>query len=542
MGFSEEDYRSKPVIAIINTWSDLNPCHHHFRDRAEDVKRGVYQAGGFPVELPAMALGEMFMKPTTMMYRNMLAMEVEELLRANPIDGAVLLGGCDKTVPAMIMGASSMGLPFIFVPAGAMLRGNWRGRVLGSGTDQAKAFAERRAGNLSDADWFSMEEGSARSVGTCNTMGTASTMAAIAETLGISLPGAASIPAVDASHQRMAAAAGRRIVKLVEQDIRPSSIMTPDAFHNAIVALMALGGSTNAIIHLVAMAKRLGHSIDLEYFDKVSRTTPFLANLAPSGKYLMEDFYAAGGLQALLVELKDMLNTECISVNGLTLADNIADAQNYNDDVIRRRDNPVSGEGGLVVLKGNLAPNGAVIKQTAMDARLRKHKGPAVVFNDYKDFLARVDSPDLPVTADSILVMRNCGPLGGPGMPEWGNMPIPKKLLQQGVRDLIRISDCRMSGTTFGACVLHVSPEAFIGGPLAIVRDGDLIELDISNRRLHLDISDGEMSERLREWVRPEPKYSRSYGALFSENVAQADQGCDFKFLQGTDCVPDPQV
>ncbi len=542
MGFSEGDYRGKPVIGIINTWSEMNPCHIHFRERAEDVKRGVWQAGGFPVEMPAMSLGEIFMKPSAMMYRNMLAMEVEELIRANPVDGAILLGGCDKTVPAMIMGAASAGLPFIFVPAGPMLRGNWRGRTLGSGTDTSKAFSELRAGTMSQEDFTSMEEGSARSYGTCMTMGTASTMASIAETLGVALPYSATIPAVDSSHRRMASEAGRSVVELVWRNVVPQDIMTADAFDNAITAMMALGGSTNGIIHIVAMAKRLGINIPLERFDAISRSTPFLANISPSGQYLMEDFFYAGGLPGLLNRLSERLKLDCLSVNLKTLGDNISDAVVYNEDVIRPLDNALSSEGGLAVLIGNLAPTGAVIKQTAADPSLLMHRGPAVVFSSYKDLLERIDDPNLDISAKSVLVMQNCGPQGGPGMPEWGQLPLPKKLLAAGIRDMVRISDARMSGTTFGACVLHVSPEAFIGGPLAFVRDGDIIELNVPERRLHLEISDEEMEVRKAAWIAPEPRYERSYGQLFCRHVTQANEGCDFDFLSNGRPVAEPHV
>lgn len=542
MGFSESDYRGKPVIAIVNTWSEMNPCHIHFRERAEDVKRGVWLAGGFPVEMPAMSLGEIFMKPTAMMYRNMLAMEVEELLRANPIDGAILLGGCDKTVPAMIMGAASASLPFIFVPAGPMLRGNWRGRTLGSGTDTSKFYAELRAGTISQEDFTSMEEGSARSYGTCMTMGTASTMASVAETLGVALPYSAATPAVDSSHRRMASDAGRAVVELVWRDILPKDIMTEKAFDNAITAMMALGGSTNGIIHLVAMAKRVGINLPLQRFDAISRTTPFLANISPSGKYLMEDFFYAGGLPALLKQLGSRLNLDCVGVNLKTLGANIADAKVWNDDVIRPIENALSPEGGLAVLTGNLAPTGAVIKQTAADQALKVHRGPAVVFSSYQDLLARIDDPDLDVTANSVLVMQNCGPQGGPGMPEWGQLPLPKKLLAKGVRDMVRVSDARMSGTTFGACVLHVSPEAFVGGPLAFVRDGDMIELNVPERRIKLEVSDAELAARREAWTPPKPKYERSYGQLFSQHVTQANEGCDFDFLSNVSPVAEPQV
>jgi dihydroxy-acid dehydratase len=542
LGFSSEDYTGKPVIGIINTWSELNSCHAHLRDRAEEVKRGVWQAGGFPVEVPAMSLGETFMKPTTMMYRNLLAMETEELLRSNPIDGAVLLGGCDKTVPALLMGAASMNLPAIFVPAGPMLRGNWHGKPLGSGSDTWKYWADLRAGIIDQQDWLEIEDGIARSAGTCMTMGTASTMAAMSEVLGLTLPGASSIPAVDSSHSRMASMSGRRIVEMVWEDLKPSDIMTKAAFDNAITTLMAIGGSTNAVIHLVAMAGRVGIDLPLDRFDQLARSTPFLANIRPSGKYLMEDFYYAGGLRALLSQLGSKLDTSCMTVSGKTLGETFGRAEIYNEDVIRPIASPLQPEGGLAVLRGNLAPNGAVIKPTAMEPHLLKHTGRAVVFRDYNDMSARIDDPDLDVTAQSVLVLQHAGPQGAPGMPEWGQLPIPKKILKQGVRDMVRISDARMSGTSYGACVLHVSPESFVGGPLALVRDGDTIELDVPARKLHLAISDEEMARRRAAWKAPPPHYQRSYGALFAAHIGQAETGCDFDFLASHVPVKEPEI
>ncbi|MFI5007291.1 MAG: L-arabinonate dehydratase [Solirubrobacterales bacterium] len=541
-GFSGDDMTGKPVIAILNTWSDANPCHAHFRIRAEEVKRGVWQAGGFPMEMPVLSLGETFMKPTTMLYRNLLALEAEEILRANPVDGAVLLGGCDKTVPALLMGAITMNLPAIFVPAGPMLRGNWRGQVLGSGSDVWKYWAERRAGTLDECSWREMEDGIARSYGTCMTMGTASTMAAAAEALGMTLPGASSIPAADSAHSRMASAAGRRIVEMVWEDVKPRDIVTTEAFENAVTASMALGGSTNAIIHLVAMAGRAGARLDLDRFDALSRRTPFLANIRPSGKFLMEDFFYAGGLPALLARLKDKLHLHCMTVNGQTLGKNVEGAFVFNDEVIAPRDLPIGPEGGVAVLRGNLCPDGAVIKHTAVEPRLRQHAGPAVVFRNYNDLEARIDDPALPVTADSVLVLQDAGPLGAPGMPEWGMLPIPKKLLAQGVRDMLRISDARMSGTSYGACVLHVAPESFVGGPLAFVRDGDLIELDVPARRLTLRVSDEEMARRRADWKPREVNYPRGYGKLFARHVSQADKGCDFDFLEGTEPTVEPEI
>ncbi|MBI3452039.1 MAG: dihydroxy-acid dehydratase [Rhodospirillales bacterium] len=542
MGFASEDYAGKPIIAIVNTWSEMNPCHAHFRLRADEVKRGVWQAGGFPVELPAISLGEPLMKPTTMLYRNLLAMETEELLRANPIDGAVLLGGCDKTVPAMIMGAASMNLPAIFVPAGPMLRGNWRGAVLGSGSDVWKYWAEKRAGNLDDEAWGEIEDGIARSYGTCMTMGTASTMASAVEALGMTLPGASSIPAADSNHSRMATAAGRRIVEMVWEDLKPTDIMTGAAFENAVTVAMALGGSTNSIIHLIAMAGRAGAKLDLDRFDALSRRTPVIANLRPSGKYLMEDFYYAGGLRAAMARIADLLHLGCVTANGQTLGVNIDGAEVYNDDVVLPRERPLSQEGGLAVLRGNLAPDGAVIKHTAADPKLLKHAGPAMVFRDYNDMAARIDDPNLPVTPESVLVLQNAGPLGGPGMPEWGMLPVPQKLLRQGVRDMVRISDARMSGTSYGTCVLHVAPESFIGGPLGLVQTGDIIELDTPARGLTLRVPDAELARRRAAWIPPKVIYPRGFGLLHARHVTQADKGCDFDFLHGGSVVPEPEI
>ena len=542
MGFTREDFTGKPVIGIINTWSDTNTCHSHMRQRAEEVKRGVWQAGGFPVELPAMSVGEQMTKPTSMMYRNFLAMETEELLRSQPVDGCVLMGGCDKTTPGLLMGAASMDLPAIYVPAGAMLRGFWRGETLGSGTDVWKYWAERRAGNLSDQAWEELEEGMARSPGTCMTMGTAATMMSLAETLGMTLPGASSIPAVDATHAHMASRSGRRIVEMVWEDLKPSDIMSAAAFENAITVDMAVGGSTNAIIHLVAMAGRAGVELPLERFDALSRSTPTLVNLKPSGKYLMEDFYYAGGLRALLRQIGDLLDLDCPTVNGRTLGENIANAEVFNDEVIRSRNNPLSPTGGTAVLRGNLAPDGAIIKPTAAEAHLHKHTGPAVVFENVDEMYVRIDDPDLDVTAESVLVLKNAGPLGGPGMPEWGQLPIPKKLLAQGVRDMVRISDCRMSGTSYGACVLHVAPEAAVGGPLALVQTGDQITLDVEGRLLSMDVSDEELAKRRAAWTAPQPHFQRGYGSLFLRSVTQANEGCDFDFLHAGVATPEPKI
>jgi dihydroxy-acid dehydratase len=542
MGYGPADYTRKPVIAIVNTWSDLNPCHSHFRDRAEEVKRGVWQAGGFPVELPALSISETYMKPSPMMYRNFLAMEVEELLRSQPIDGAVLMGGCDKTTPGLLMGAISMDLPTIYLPAGPMLRGNWNGQVLGSGSDVWKYWAERCAGTISQSTWLEMEEGIARSPGHCMTMGTASTMTAIAETLGLTLAGASSIPAVDANHSRMATNCGRRIVEMVWEDLRPSEVLSVESFENAITADMALGGSTNAIIHLVALAGRARIKLDLLRFDEISQRTPMLANIRPSGEYLMEDFYYAGGLRALLAQIRDLLRLDSLTVSGLTLGESIGEAQVHHPEVIRPVDRPVGRAGGTAILFGNLAPRGAVIKPTAAEERLLQHTGPAVVFEDYNDMAARIDDEDLPVDENSVLVLKSAGPLGGPGMPEWGMLPIPRKLLRRGVRDMVRISDARMSGTAYGACVLHVAPESHVGGPLALVRDGDLIELDVPERRLNLHVSAEEMERRRTQWQPPPPRYDRGFGALYIEHVTQADEGCDFDFLHAGRETSEPEI
>ncbi len=541
-GFSAEDITGKPIIALLNTWSDANPCHAHFRNRAEEIKRGIWQAGGFPMEIPVLTLGETLMKPSTMLYRNLLAMEAEEALRSYPADGVVLMAGCDKTVPALVMGATSANLPAILLPAGPMLRGNWRGQILGSGSDVWKYWAERRAGTLDECSWREMEDGIARSFGTCMTMGTASTMAAAVDALGLTLPGASSIPAADSAHSRLAVASGRRIVEMVWEQLTPREVLTTEAFENAVTAAMALGGSTNAIIHLIAMAGRAGAVLDLDRFDALSRRTPFLANIRPSGKFLMEDFYYAGGLLGLLNRLRDCLHTGCLTVNGETLGHNLEAAVVCNDEVIATRQQPVGPEGGVAVLRGNLAPNGAVIKHTAAEPRLLRHAGPAVVFRNYNDLEARIDDPALPVTADSVLVLQDAGPLGAPGMPEWGMLPIPKKLLAQGVRDMVRISDARMSGTSYGTCVLHVAPESFIGGPLAFVRDGDIIELDVPERRLTLRVSDEEMARRRSEWTPRQVQYPRGFGRMYADHVTQADRGCDFDFLEGTAPIAEPEI
>ncbi|HTO50152.1 MAG TPA: L-arabinonate dehydratase [Burkholderiales bacterium] len=542
MGYSRSDYAGKPVIAIINTWSDINPCHSHFRQRAEEVKRGVWQAGGFPVEMPAISLAEPFQKPTTMLYRNLLAMETEELLRSYPADGCVLMGGCDKTTPALVMGALSMNLPTIFVPAGPMLRGDFRGNFLGSGSDTWKYWAELRAGNITEDDWRGVEDGIARSPGHCMTMGTASTMTSATEAMGLTLPGFASIPAPDSRHSQMATLSGKRIVEMVWEDLCARDVVDARAINNAVTAVLAIGGSTNAIVHLIAVARRAEVPLDLDRFDVLARRTPVLANIRPSGKYLMEDFYYAGGLRGLLSRLSDLLDTTALTVNGRTIGQNLESAAVYNDDVIRPRNTPLVERDGLAVLRGNLAPDGAVIKPAAMEAHLQRHTGRAVVFRDYNDMAKRIDDPALDLDKDSVIVLQSAGPQGAPGFPEWGQLPIPKKLLQQGVRDMVRISDARMSGTSYGACVLHVAPESHVGGPLALVRDGDQIELDVPGRKLTLKVSDDELAKRRKAWTAPKPHYTRGFGTLYLKHVTQANEGCDFDFLEAGAATTDPEI
>ena len=533
MGYTPEDWEGKPVIAIINSWSDINPCHSHFKSRIEDVRRGIFQTGGFPVELPTLSLAEQFVKPTTMLYRNMMAMEVEELIRSHPVDGVILMGGCDKTTPALIMGAISAGLPAIFLPAGPMLRGNWHGRTLGSGSDAWKYWDERRAGNIDENQWQELEAGIARSYGHCMTMGTASTMTAIAEALGMCLSGSSSIPAPDANHKRMSAETGRRAVELVNENLCPTDIITSASVQNALHVAMASGCSTNAIIHLIAMARRAGVPMDLSAFDTASKDVPVLANVRPTGDtYLMEDFYYAGGLPALMKKMAAKLNLTAKTIDGTTVAENIKKAECYNDDVIRSLDNPVYHEGSLAVLKGNLAPDGAVMKPAAAEARLHVHKGPAIVFDSYEDMKAAVDDETLDVTADHVMIFRNAGPVGGPGMPEWGMMQIPTKLVKQGVRDMLRISDARMSGTSYGACILHVAPESYIGGPLALVQTGDIIEVNIPERSLNMLVDETELARRKAARVAPEPSVTRGYQWMSAQHIQQADKGCDFDFLE----------
>lgn len=532
MGYGQEDWSGKPVIAIINTWSDINPCHAHFKHRVEDIKRGVLQAGGFPIELPAMSLSENFVKPTTMLYRNMLAMEVEELLRSHPVDGAVLMGGCDKTTPGLLMGAISMDLPAIYVPAGPMLSGNLRGEVLGSGADTWKYWDKRRAGEIDQKEWQAVEGGIARSYGHCMTMGTASTMTATTEALGLSLPGASSIPAPDSNHIRMSAASGRRIVEMVKEDLKPSDVLSRASFENAIKVAMAVGCSTNAIIHLIAEGRRAGFDISLTDFEAASHV-PVLANIRPSGdKYLMQDFFYAGGLPALMMRMKDHLDLTAKSVTGGAIGDDISGAEVWNDDVIRPLANPVYAEGALAVLTGNLAPDGCVIKPSACAEKFLKHRGSALVFDSYAQMKAEIDDPDLEVNENTVLIMRGAGPVGGPGMPEWGMLPIPQKLLKAGVRDMIRISDARMSGTSYGACILHVAPEAHLGGPLALVRTGDMIIIDVKERSINMDVSADDLADRRTAWVQPEAKFERGYGWMFARHITQANDGCDFDYLE----------
>jgi dihydroxy-acid dehydratase len=542
IGYDAGDWQGKPVIGIINTWSEINPCHAHLRARADNVKRGVLQAGGFPLELPAMSLSETFVKPSAMLYRNMLAMETEELLRSHPLDGAVLMGGCDKTTPGLLMGAISMGIPAIYIPAGPMLRGNWNGQYLGSGSDVWKYWTEKRAGNITDDEWSEIEGGIARSFGTCMVMGTAATMMAIAEALGLSLPGASSIPAADSNHPRMCGVSGRRIVDMVWEDLTPAKILTTAAFDNAIKVHMAMGGSTNAIIHVVAMARRAGIAVDMERFDQLSRQIPVLANVRPSGQYLMEDFFYAGGLRAMMQNLREKLDLTCLTVTGKSVGENIEGAKVHIPDIIHSLNDPVYAEGATAVLKGNLAPQGCVIKPAAADKRFLKHRGKVIAFEDYNHMMREIERDDLDVTPDHILVLKNAGPKGGPGMPEWGMLPIPKRLLGQGVRDMIRISDGRMSGTSYGACILHVAPESFVGGPLAFVQTGDEIEVDVDKRLIHLHVSDDELARRKAAWTPPAPKYSRGYGAMFSEHIGQADEGCDFDFLKAGGAIAEPEI
>jgi dihydroxy-acid dehydratase len=531
-GFTSQVFENKPVVGICNSWSELTTCNAHLRQVAEAVKRGVWAAGGFPLEFPTISLGEVLMKPTTMLYRNLMAMDVEECIRAYPLDAVVLLSGCDKTTPAELMGAASVDVPAIMVPGGPMLRGMYRGEALGSGTDSRKYWSEMRAGRLSEEEWCEIESCISRSAGHCMVMGTASTMTSLAEALGMTLSGCANIPAADSRRLALAEESGRRAVAMALEGLRPSQILTAQAFENAIRVNMAIGGSTNAIIHLVAIAGRLGIDLPLEKFDEISRTTPFLTNIRPSGDFLMEDMYYAGGLPAVMKELSPLLHLGALTVTGKSLREDVANAACFNREVIRPLGEPLKPEGGTVVLKGNLAPHGAVLKQSAASPQLLKHKGRAVVFENHADLLARVDDSSLDVDETSVLVMKSGGPKGAPGMPEWGDMPIPAKLLRTGVRDIVRLSDARMSGTAFGTVVLHIAPESAVGGPLAIVRDGDTIELDVPARRLELLVPDAEIGRRLAAWRPPLPHYQRGYGRMYLDNVLQAHEGCDFGFLR----------
>jgi len=528
MGRRREEFMGKPVIAILNTWSDLSPCHRHLRDRAEAVKRAVWAAGGYPVELPALSLGEVMVKPTTMLYRNMLAIETEELLRQHPVDGAVLMGGCDKTTPGLIMGSLSMGLPFLFCPAGPMLNGRWRGQLAGAGTHTKKYWDAYRTGRISQEDWVALESAMTRSVGTCNTMGTASTMTAVVDAMGLTMPGASSIPAADSGHERMFAAAGERIVEMVWTDHAPHTFLTRESFLNGAMVAMALGGSTNAAVHIMALAHRAGVDFALGDLDRTGREVPVVANVFPSGDRLMEDFFFAGGLPALMARISPFLDLEQMTAAGVRVGAAIDGAEVLDEEVIRPLERPVSEAPAMAVLTGNLAPDGAVIKPSAADPARLVHTGPAVVFSSMADFSARIDDPDLDVNADSVLVLQNAGPVGAPGMPEWGNLQIPKKLLERGVRDMVRLSDARMSGTHYGTCVLHIAPEAAVGGPLALVRDGDPIALDVPARRLTLEVDEAELERRRAAWAPPDYSADRGWVALHRREVTQAPEGCDF--------------
>ncbi|MBT4016936.1 MAG: dihydroxy-acid dehydratase [Alphaproteobacteria bacterium] len=527
-------FDGRPVIGICNTWSDLTPCNGHFRDLADHVKRGIYEAGGFPVEFPVLSLGETLMRPTTMMYRNLASMDVEESIRANPMDGVILLVGCDKTTPALLMGAASCDLPTLAVSGGPMLNGKYRGEDIGSGTSVWEFSEAVRAGEMSLQSFMEAEAGMSRSIGHCMTMGTASTMASMVEALGMGLPQNAATPAADSRRNVLAHMAGRRIVDMVKEDLRMSQILTKDAFENAIMVNGAIGGSTNAVVHLLALAGRMGIDLTLDDWDRLGRDIPTLLNLRPSGKYLMEDFFYAGGLPALIKSLGDRLHTDAMTVNGRSIGENVADAECFNDDVILPLDKPLAENGGIAVVRGNLAPLGAVIKPSAATEALMTHRGRAVVFEDIDDYKARIDTPDLDINPDDVMVLKNCGPRGYPGFPEVGNMALPPKILEQGITDMVRISDARMSGTAYGTVVLHTAPEAAAGGTLALVQNGDMIELDVPNRRLHLDVPDDELEARKAKWSPPEPEYDRGYYSLYRDRVNQADQGADFDFLIGS--------
>jgi dihydroxy-acid dehydratase len=532
-GFTDRAFEGRPVIGICNSYSELVNCNAHLRDLAEAVRRGVLQAGGFPLEFPVMSLGESLMKPTTMLYRNLMAMDVEESIRAYPLDGVVLLCGCDKTVPASLLGAASANVPAIVVTGGPMLNGHWRNQTLGSCTDCWRFHEELRAGRIDRAEWRDIENSISRSSGHCQTMGTASTMACVTEALGMTLAGAAAVPASDSRRKGVAESAGRKIVELIAAGVRPSDVLTRSAFENAITVLHAISGSTNGVLHLCALAGRVNVDLPLELFDELSEKTPWLVNLKPSGQYLMEDFYYAGGLPAVMSELSSRLHLDALTVDNKTVRDNIAEAEIVNTDVIAPADRPLSERGSLVVLHGNLCPDGAVLKRSAADPKLLQHQGRAVVFDDIGDLAARVDDPDLAIDDGSVMVLKNAGPVGAPGMPEWGHLPIPAKLLRAGVTDLVRISDARMSGTSYGAVVLHIAPESAVGGPLALVRDGDLIRLDVDARTLDVMVDEVELDSRRRSWTPPAKKDERGYRRLYADRVLQADEGCDFDFLRG---------
>ena len=532
-GYPDDHFRGKPVIGICNTWSELTPCNGHLRDFAEIVKKGVLEAGGFPLEFPVMSLGETIMRPTTMLFRNLASMDVEESIRANPIDGVVLLTGCDKTTPSTLMGACSVDLPTIVVPGGPMLNGRFQGGFIGSGSFNWTIKEKQKSNTFSEEDMLEAEICAARSQGHCNTMGTASTMATMVEALGLTLPGMSSIPAVDSRKKVLTQLSGRRIVEMVNEDLTLSKILTRKAFENSIVVNAAVGGSTNLLIHLLAIAGRIGVELNLEDFDKLGSKTPLLVNLMPSGKYLMEDFFYAGGLPVVLKELENLLHHDVITVNGKSLKENSTMAKCYNDDVIATIDKPFQQNAGIAVLKGNLCENGAVIKPSAATPKLMKHKGRAVVFESMEDYHERIDDPDLDIDETCVIVLKGVGPKGYPGMPEVGNVDLPEKLIQKGVKDIVRISDGRMSGTAYGTVVLHISPESSIGGTLAIVKDGDMIELDVENRKLHLDISDEELKKRKALWVQSELHTDRGYVRLYLEHIQQADKGCDLDILIG---------
>ena len=537
-GLPDHVFDGRPVIGICNTWSELTPCNAHFRIIAERVRRGVYEAGGFPVEFPVMSLGEPLMRPTTMLFRNLVSMDVEETIRANPLDGVILLVGCDKTTPALLMGAASCDLPTLAISGGPMLNGRFRGRNIGSGTDVYKFSDEVRAGTMSEEEFLEAESCMNRSTGHCMTMGTASTMASVVEALGLGMPGNAAIPAADARRMKLAHEAGSRVVEMVREDLRMSRIVTRKALENAIRVVGAVGGSTNSVVHLLAIAGRLGVDLSLQDWDKLGCDVPCIVNLMPSGQYLMEDFYYAGGLPAVIRELGGLIHRDAVTVNGKTIGENTADAPCHDRDVIRTLDTPLTPTGGLAVLKGNLCPDGAIIKPSAASPELMRHRGRAVVFENIEDLHDRIDDPDLDVEADDVLVLKNCGPKGYPGMAEVGNMPLPSKLLQRGVTDMVRISDARMSGTAFGTVVLHTAPEAAAGGTLALVQDGDMIELDVGMRRLELDVPGDELARRRARWSPPEPATDRGYCRLYVDHVLQADRGVDFDFLVGGSGAP----